>query len=171
MTAADIPLRREPIFKWDTVREIGPYVLRYETPVPGTLCEVELTSGAVIQAWKPSQGLQYFCHGFTFAGTAAPGAPLSPFTGRPVESILAGHFDPISPADAAEGDILVWTAPPPHSTPHSAVLLSPLSAHGTVDYGALLQTKNGMSLLTAMSLEKLILQYGEWYNAYRWRVP
>jgi hypothetical protein len=101
------PLPAESLFKWETVREIGPHDLGYQPAVPGKLCEVELTSGVVVRAWRADDGQEYFCHGLTFGGKSAPGGALSPFTGPAVETILQQHFQPVPEAEAQPGDILV----------------------------------------------------------------
>jgi hypothetical protein len=88
------------IFKWETLREVGPYDLRYAVPVPGKLYEVELTSGPGVQVWRASDGQQYFCHGLTFGGKEAPGGPISPFSGRPVETIMCSGDDNVQGPEA-----------------------------------------------------------------------
>ena len=45
--------------------EIGPFRV---PPVPGTECEIELTSGDTIRVWRADDRVSYFCHGLTFGG-------------------------------------------------------------------------------------------------------
>src|SRR5690348_10734455 len=44
----------EPLFNWESLREISPHDLGYAPVVPGELCEVELTSWATVRAWGRS---------------------------------------------------------------------------------------------------------------------
>jgi hypothetical protein len=161
---------REPLFKWETLREIRPYTLPYRTPVPGRTCEVELTSGAKVRVWRGDDRQSYFCHGLTFGGKEAPGGPISPFSGQDVVIIVQNHYRRVDPeSDGAAGDILVWQAPD-GGTPHSAILLDAVIAPGTtqLDYSSKLVTKNGIEPETVMTLEQLITDYyGETYNVYR----
>jgi hypothetical protein len=165
------PLPPEPLFKWETLREIGPHDLGYAPPVPGKMCEVELTSGATVQAWRADDGQQYFCHGLTFGGKDAPGGPISPFTGRAVETILEHHYEPVPEAEAKPGDILVWRGVAPDTTPHSAVLTDMIIVAGKtyLDDATRLQSKNGMLPEQNLPLRGLIRDYGESYNVFRRR--
>jgi hypothetical protein len=94
---------------------------------------------------------------------------VSPFTGRSVETVLSGYYVAVPEDQAQASDILVWRAPAPDSTPHSAVLTQPVLTPGKkyLDFTARLQTKNGILPETNMSLEELIALYGESYNVYR----
>jgi hypothetical protein len=107
----------------------------------------------------------------TFGGKEAPGGPISPFTGKPVEVILEEHYQSIPEAQAQPGDILVWRGLAPDTTPHSAVLIGPVFAPGRnhLDDTTRLQTKNGMQPESNTSLAQLIMNYGESYNVYRRR--
>jgi hypothetical protein len=138
--------------------------------VPGKAFEVELTNGQVIRVWRADDCQQYFCHGLTFGGKRAPGGPVSPFTGKPVEMILHGYYQQMAEADACPEDILVWTGLPPETTPHSAILTAVQLLSGKSileDTATQLQTKNGFSPETILPLGKLIGIYGESYNVYR----
>lgn len=148
---------------------IGPYNFRYARIVAGWLCEIELVAGVTIRVWRSADGAEYFCHGLTFGGKDAPGGCISPFTGVPVETILAVHYDLIEARLAQPGDAVVWRAPPPRTTPHSAILTDSVLAPGgdQLDYTARLQTKNGMLPETTMALEELIDLYGESYTIHR----
>jgi hypothetical protein len=162
----------QPIFRWETLREIGRYDLWYENPVPGAMHEVELTSGkTTIRVWRADDGRQYFCHGLTFGGKDAPGGPVSPFTGEAVETILQGHYQPVPEAEARPGDILVWRGLAPDTTPHSAILTDAVIAPGKdyLDEATRLQSKNGMQPEQNLSLGQLIRDYGESYNVFRGR--
>jgi hypothetical protein len=162
----------EALFRWDTLTVIGPHDLLYQgQPVPGMTCEITLSSDRTITVWRAGDGKQYFCHGLTFGGKEAPGGVLSPYTGIPVETILEEHYQMIPEADAQPGDILVWRGPAPETTPHSAILTDPIVRAGerNLAYETRLQTKNGLSPETNMTLEKVIGIYGESYQAHRRR--
>ncbi len=159
------------IFKWETLKEIGPCVLRYNPAVPGATFEVQLTSGRTVRVWRAADGKQFFCHGLTFRGVEAPGGPISPFTGQPVETILEYHCEAIPEREARSGDILVWRGLAPETTPHSAILTDPVWAPGKsyLDDTSRLRSKNGMLPEMDVSLADLFREYGEAYNVYRWR--
>jgi hypothetical protein len=159
-----------PIFRWETLREVGTHALRYLRPIPGRVFEVELVSGPKIEVWRGDDGVTYFCHGLTFGGKEAPGGPVSPFSDHDVMTIVRHHFDIVQPHSAAAvADILVWQTPA-GETPHSAVLVESVVIPGrlVLDYGSKLQTKNGIEPETTMTLEQLVkIYYGETYKVYR----
>lgn len=157
------------IFHWATLKEIGPHDFRYKTPVKGKMYEVELTSGQSVKVWRAEDGRQYICHGLTFGGLHAPGGPVSPFTGKPVETILQYHYEMVPEQESRLGDILVWKGLDPDSTPHSAILTNPLIAEGKsflADH-AILRSKNGMLPEADLTLHQLISNYGDSYCVYR----
>lgn len=155
------------IFKWETLKEIGPEHLDYETPVPGKVYEVELTSGKTVQVWRADDGQQYFCHGLTFGGKEAPGGPVSPLGGD-VPTILQEHYQLVPEEQARAGDVLVWRDDA-NDVKHSAILTHPVLARGKqyLDDSARLQTKDGMEPETNVSLGDLINDYAEAYNTFR----
>jgi hypothetical protein len=164
----------ESIFKWDTMRELAAHSLPFKEPVTGRVFEVELTSGHQVRVFRADDGSFYFCHGLTFGGHAAPGGPVSPFSGKDVQIILDHHYQAIDPESAAlPGDILVWVGS--HGmTPHSAILTSPVVEPGMhyLDYGSQLRSKNGKLPEASTTLAKLIAGpdgYGESYKVYRRR--
>lgn len=160
------------MFKWDTLKEVGPHDLRSQgSVIRGKACEIELTNGRTIRVWRADDGQQYFCHGLTFGGKQAPGGAISPYTGEPVETILGAYYELIDEAQARQGDILVWEGLAPETTPHSAILTIPRVVPGTayLDDGTTLRTKNGLWPETDMELWELFRPYGESYNAYRRR--
>jgi hypothetical protein len=168
---ADAP---EPgsLFRWETLKEVGPHTLNYREPVPGKVLEVELTSGQKVNVFRADDGQVYFCHGLTFEGKAAPGGPVSPFSGKDVQTILDHHFQPVHPETAAAPrDILVWGGLD-GDTPHSAVLADPLVLPGKtqLDYSSQVRTKNGRLPEETMRLERLAgdeFGYGDSFNVYR----
>jgi hypothetical protein len=162
----------EPLFKWETVREVGPRTLPYEQPVHGKVFEVELTSGPKVQVFRAADRRFYFCHGLTFGGTQAPGGPVSPFSGKDVRTILENHFRLVDPeSSAVPGDILVWKGLG-DDTPHSAILIEPVVRPGTniLADSSKVQTKNGRLPETAMTLERLTgdeFNYGDSFEVFR----
>jgi hypothetical protein len=62
------------VFKWETLKEVGPHTLPFKEPVSGKVLEVELTSGHKVEVFRADDGLFYFCHGLTFGGKDAPEA-------------------------------------------------------------------------------------------------
>src|SRR5258708_14008933 len=45
------------MFLWDTIKEIAPHDLQYQgNIVPGTMNEIELTSGVTIRVWRTGAG-------------------------------------------------------------------------------------------------------------------
>jgi hypothetical protein len=135
----------------------------------GWLCEIELVVGGTIHVWRSTDGTEYFCHGLTFGGKDAPGGCISPFTGTPVETILAVNYDALEERFARPDDIVVWRGIPPETAPHSAILTDLVLTVGgmRLDYSSRLQTKNGMMPETNTTLEILLKPYGESYTTYR----
>jgi hypothetical protein len=161
----------QPIFKWDTMREVGQETLCYQTAaIPGKVYEVELTSGPKVTVWRSDDGQQYFCHGLTFGGKEAPGGAISPY-GKEIPTILLWYYDPVLENPASPGDILVFRGSDGNEVVHSAVLTSPVVAQGRnyLDYSTKLQSKNGSRPEANLTLEAIILEYGESYNTYRRR--
>jgi hypothetical protein len=161
----------EPIFRWDTIHEVGQETLRYRTgAIPGKVCKVELTSGPTVTVWRSDDGQHYFCHGLTFGGKEAPGGAISPY-GIEVPTILRGHYDLVPESQARPGDILVFTGADADDVVHSAALTDPVLVQGTenLGYSTRLQSKNGNKPERNLDLEALILEYGEAYDAYRRR--
>jgi hypothetical protein len=160
------------IFKWEAMKEIGPWSLPYEEPVPGKVLEVELASGHKIRVFRADDGRFYFCHGLTFGGKDAPGGAISPFSGKDVQTILAAHYQLVAPeSDAAAGDILVWKGLG-DDTPHSAILAEPVVQQGKsyLDDSSRVRTKNGRMPETEMTLGRLTgdeFAYGDSFNVFR----
>lgn len=169
---APATFEREPIFQWETLKEVGPHELRYQTlTVPGKIFEVDLASGAKVRVWRADNGQEYFCHGLTFGGKKTPGGAVSPF-GDHVPIILREHYQSIPESQAKAGDILVWQGASANDVVHSAILTHPILSPGKdyLDGTARLQTKNGILPETNMSLRQLMENfYGESYNTYRER--
>jgi hypothetical protein len=162
----------EPIFKWETLREVGPRMLPYEPPVHGTVVEVALASGPKIRGFRAEEGQFYFCHGLTFGGKQAPGGAVSPFSGQDVRTILDNHYRLVDPESVAvRGDILVWRGLG-EDTPHSAILTEPVVVRGQnlLDFSSKVQTKNGRLPEAGMTLERLIgdeFTYGDSFQVFR----
>jgi hypothetical protein len=160
------------IFKWDSVRELGPHRLPFRDPVHGRALEIELTSGHRVRVFRADDGQFYFCHGLTFGGKDAPGGALSPFSGPDVLTILDNHYTPLdAEASGVTGDILVWRGPD-DETPHSAILIDPIVQTGTdyLAYTSLLRSKNGKLPEATVTLGSLVSgpdSYGESFRVYR----
>jgi len=169
VTTPDDP-DRDPIFRWETIEEVGSFELKYQGwLVPGKILELELTSGGKVRVWRADNGQEYFCHGLTFGGKDGPNGAISPH-GEHVPTILRGHYEAISAAEALAGDILVWRGASADDVVHSATLTDPIvSPRGNdLDYTAKLQTKNGILPETNMTLGRLVENlYGESYRVYR----
>jgi hypothetical protein len=158
-----------PIFKWDTLREVGQETLRYQAgAIPGKVYEVDLTSGQTVTVWRSDDGQHYFCHGLTFGGKEVPGGAVSPY-GQEVPTILRGHYQPVPESQARSGDILVFHGLDANDVVHSAILTEPIVVEGRnyLDYSTRLQSKNGRKPEANLTLEEIVLEYGESYNTYR----
>jgi hypothetical protein len=146
--------------------------LNYRPVVAGKIMEVELHEwpGTWIRVWLADNGLDYFCHGLTFGGKSCPVGPVSPFSGEPVEKILAMCYREVeAEANSRKGDVLVWRDAGLVGTPHSAVLTSASAFQGEtkLGYSSILRTKNGMAPECDSTLEELVNLYGESYRVYR----
>jgi hypothetical protein len=159
------------IFRWDTIKELGPHDLFFRSPVQGMECEIELTSGTKILVWRADDGQQYFCHGLTFGGVQAPGGAISPFSGWSVEAILRNHYEATAEAEAKPGDIVVWKGAAPNTTPHSAILKEPAFASGqaSLHETTRLRSKNGIKPDTNLALDRLLDEYGDSFIVHRLR--
>jgi hypothetical protein len=162
------------IFRWETLRVIGPRVLRYTEPVSGITLEVELSSGSRVQVFRAEDGEFYFCHGLAFGSKDAPGGAVSPCSGAAVGTILREYYALVLPeAAGVESDILVWYNAEGDPI-HAAILLKPVVTPGTdrLDYATMLRSKNGRLPEQEMTLESLVVgedSYGETYRVYRRR--
>ena len=164
--------QEEPIFKWDTLREVGQETLRYQMGyLPGKVYEVELTSRAKSDglAWRrrpaiflPRSDLRWEARHLADA--------VSPY-GKEIPTILRGHYDPVPEHQTRPGDIVVFRGTDADEVVHSAVLTSPVVAQGQnyLAYSTRVQSKNGVRPEANLTLEAVILAYGESYNTYRRR--
>lgn len=173
VTAADAS-EYKPIFKWDTLHEIGPRTLQYVEPIHGMVLEIELTCGKRVQVFRGADRQFYFCHGLTFGGIRAPGGPVSPFSGKDVQTILDNYYFLVEPeSDAACGDVLVWSGLGQDML-HSAILIEPVVEPGTkyLHYRSGVRTKNGRLPEAEMTLERLTgdeFNYGDSFGVFRLR--
>src|SRR5438270_12963916 len=92
---------RAPIFRWETMREVGPHTLPFKEPVQGKIFRVALTSGHPVNVFRADDGLFYFCHGLTFGGKEAPGGAVSPFSGTDVQVIVKNFYQLVDPEATA----------------------------------------------------------------------
>ncbi len=168
------PLVPTDLFRWDTLRVVGPFDLRYLQRVKGSLVEVELLErpGTWILAWRGDDRAFYFCHGLTFGGVLAPGGPISPYEANAVEEILSVSYSVVnSEADASIGDVLIWNDPITGSLKHSAILTTvkfdPI--RGRLDDDSELLSKDGREPLGIEALWSLNVPYGGKYRIFRRR--
>jgi hypothetical protein len=147
-------------------------LLPYESPVAGVVLAVELKCGSTVEVFRADDCQFYFCHGLTFGGVHAPGGPVSPFSGRDIQTILDNYYARVDPeSQAVAGNILVWHGLDPEK-PHSAILILPVITQGAnlLDDDTLLRSKNGKmaeSEYTLFNLTDGPNSYGESYNVYR----
>jgi hypothetical protein len=55
-----ITMDREPIFKWETMREVRTDTLPFKEPIQGRIFEVELTRGHKVNVFRADDGRFYF---------------------------------------------------------------------------------------------------------------
>jgi len=162
----------QPIFRWETLRDVSSRVLRFEEELHGVTMEVDLISGNRILLFRADDRVSYFCHGLTFGGKHAPGGPVSPYSGASVKTILDDFYFAVSPESAAkESDIVVW-ANAQGSPIHTAILLKPVMTPGSdrLDYATVIRSKNEICAEADVTLESLVAgdeSYGESYRVYR----
>lgn len=162
----------DEIFRWESLRMGGRADMRPKGQlVTGRTGEVELTTGGVIEVWRSEDGKEYFCHGLTFGGKSAPGGPVSPYSGVPVERIIHAFFDMVVEAETRPGDILVWSDTVRGIASHSAIVIAPIVDPDLqlLDPSSRLLSKNGFQPESETTLAALLRFYGEWYNAYKRR--
>jgi hypothetical protein len=153
------------IFRWETVKKLGPDVLRFAEAVFGVEVEVELVSGSRIRAFCAEDGVFYFCHGLTFGGIEAPAGALSPYSGRSVTTILNDCYIRVNPeVNAVVGDVAIWYDLDNRPT-HSAILVTPFVGEGKdrLEYASVFRSKNGNLPERHLTLQG----YGESYAIFR----
>jgi hypothetical protein len=160
------------IFRWETIKVIGPRFLAFVEPIVGLEVELELVSGSRIRAFRAEDSLFYFCHGLTFGGTDAPGGAVSPYSGKDVATILAEFYDRVHPETiAVAGDVGVWYDLDGRPI-HSAILTIPVFSAGEdrLAYASVFRSKNGNKPESDVLLQMLIEDeegYGETYAIFR----
>ncbi len=126
----------------------------------GKVLKATTDAGTAIDIWKPDDGQTYWCHGFTFGGTTAPGGPYS-LWGRDVPTVLGddGWQLQVDSCAAKPGDVLVLEGNQPVT--HSGVVGSVVESGGGVDESAsILESKWGTGPQTAASWEVNAQAYG-----------
>jgi hypothetical protein len=126
----------------------------------GKVLKAATDAGTAIDIWKPDDGQTYWCHGFTFGGTTAPGGPYS-LWGRDVPTVLTddGWQLQVDSCAAKPGDVLVLEGNQPVT--HSGVVGSVAGSGGGVDESAsILESKWGSGPQTSASWEVNARAYG-----------
>jgi RHS repeat-associated protein len=146
----------------DNARPFGPWGPN------GSNYEVKTDAGNRIIVWKPANGTTYWCHGLTFGGKTAAGGPFSPYSGAPVQRILADEWQEWRCCDAEPGDIAVWN--PTTRADHSATFTKVnLRANGQAinEATSTLRSKNGgFAAEGIFTLRSLMATYGNIYKCY-----
>ena len=74
--------------KWISAKDTGADSFPWGSPGPkGDVFKVETDAGTKVDAWRPHDGKTYWCHGFTFGGSAATNGPFS-LWGSDVPTVL-----------------------------------------------------------------------------------
>ncbi len=126
----------------------------------GKVLRATTDAGTPIDIWKPDDGQTYWCHGFTFGGTTAPGGPYS-LWGQDVPTVLRddGWQPQVDSCAARPGDILVLEGNQPVT--HSGIVGSVTGSGGGVDESAsILESKWGSGPQTTTSWEANAVAYG-----------
>ncbi len=165
------PLVSTDLFRWDTLRVVGPQSLWYPLNVSGSIVEAELVDrpGTWISAWKPDDGVTYFCHGLTFGGSQAPGGPVSPISSNSIQTIVGASFREIGNESLARpGDIVVWTDPITGVVNHSAIVFDVRidRIRNCLDLDAEFLSKEGIDPLRIVNLDEMSQTYGGMYKVY-----
>ncbi len=142
----------EPLLDWSQAVKGA---RRDEEGRPGHMWAIPVRGGGTINAWRPDNGVAdatgYWCHGYTFGGSHAPGGPFSVF-GNDVPLLLQrGGYVHIPESCARPGDILVWTLGKPGTGLDPATILRILSA-GTAGFGGPL----GSAVTSTVSSDSII---------------
>ena len=108
------------------------------------------------QAYSPCKyELQYWCHGHST--NSFYDYSYSVYSGTNFAEVIADEWTNILPAQAAAGNIAVWTA----KFDHSARFTRPVIENGQLSADkSMLLTKNGQSPLAQMSLSAIAGVYG-----------
>ena len=151
------PLRR---MKWGTARKTSRRSRPWNDSYIGDVYEAETDAGTKIPVWKPDDGVTYWCHGFTFGGSAASNGPFS-IWGRQVPTVLTddGWKSEYS-CVAKRGDILVFQDA---NVAHSGVIASASEPKGIIDDKAsTLNSKWGSGSQNVSSWAVNAAQYGKY---------
>jgi len=98
----------------------------------GDVMRVKTDAGTSIDAWRPHDGVTYWCHGFTFGGSSASGGPYS-LWGSDVPTVLNddGWAHQVHSCVTQRDDILVfWKS---GSLTHSGIARNVYEPGGIVD--------------------------------------
>lgn len=122
-------------------------------------------AGAPLEFWRPNDGATYWCHGFTFGGSAARGGPYS-IWGQDVPTVLRDDgWQTTYGCMAQRADILVFRDAQGQVT-HSGQIRRVSAPSGAVDEAnSLLESKWGAGSHNTESWQKNALKYGR-YTCY-----
>jgi len=83
--------------------------------------------------------------------------------------ILSENYELVPEGQAKPGDILVCRGADANDVVHSAIITDPVLLHDKnyLAYSTRLQSRNGGKPEAILTLEEIILDYGESYNTYR----
>lgn len=147
--------------RWSTARDTGQDSYPWGTGPKGDVYDLETDAGNRIPAWKPHNGRTYWCHGFTFGGSSAPGGPFS-FFGQHVPQILAddGWQREFSCVAQPQHSILVFSG---NHVAHSGIVQSAVEPSGVIDERAsMLDSKWGQAPQNVSSWAVNAAQYGRY---------
>ncbi|MFN4079874.1 MAG: DUF4157 domain-containing protein [Saprospiraceae bacterium] len=154
--------------QWGSARDTGRDAYPWGRPlgVSGDVYTVNTDAGTPIDAWRPHDGVTYWCHGWTFGGSRAKRGPFS-IWGSEVSTVLNDEgWRPAQSCLAQPGqDILVfWDAQ--NQLAHTGVVNS-LSAPGAVvnDDKSTLDSKWGYDPRNQKSWGENAANYGR-YRVY-----
>jgi Domain of unknown function (DUF4157) len=121
--------------------------------------EVATDVGTTVTGWQAyspyKYELQYWCHGHST--NSFYDYSYSVYSGTSFAKVIVDEWTNIPPAQAAAGDIAVWTA----SFDHSARFTRPVIENGQLSADkSMLSTKNGQNPLAQMSLSAIAGVYG-----------
>lgn len=120
--------------KWSSAKDTGADSFPWGSPGPlGDVFKVETDAGTKVDAWKPHDGKTFWCHGFTFGGSAASNGPFS-LWGADVPTVLNDDgWRHTYGCMAQRSDILVFAD---QNVAHSGIIESKVAPSGRVDENA-----------------------------------
>jgi hypothetical protein len=144
--------------QWNTARDTGELYMWGD--IAGHIIMVNTDAGTPVVAWKPLQGNAFWCHGFTFGGSSAPGGPYS-LDGDAVPTVLRDdRWRRVCPADA-QGGIAVFSRG--GHVLHSGFITKVNPGNGAFDPAtSLLLSKEGMDPMALKPFQGYVAPYGDY---------